>query len=302
MPEVSIGMPVYNGEKYIEKAIESILNQTFEDFELIISDNNSSDSTKDICMKYVEKDPRIKYFYNKTNIGAAKNFNRVFQLSQGELFRWHSADDLCAPTLIEKCKQVLDNCPEAVLCSVGTVLIDSTDNIICHYEDELDICDPNPSRRLFNLNLKLGLCNAQYGLMRSSVLCKTMLEGDYPGSDVVFLAELILYGYFMKVPEYLFFRRMHSEASSNLKSPEEQQIFWDPNKQRHHYYREWKHLFEYMKLVLRTPLSTWERLRVTTVILTWVKWGRMRLLSELLMGFKVLLGGALQRSRRNHTT
>jgi glycosyltransferase involved in cell wall biosynthesis len=292
MPTVSIGMPVYNGEKYIEEAIESIINQTYEDFELIISDNNSMDSTQDICRNYIQKDSRIRYFRNQSNLGSAKNFNRVFQLSRGKFFRWHSADDLCAPTLIEKCKHVLDNRPETVLCSVKTVLIDDVGNTLRYYDDGLNLQNSSPSERFFQLRLKLGLCNAQYGLMRSDILHKTMLEGDYPGSDMVFLAELALHGHFIQLPEYLYFRRMHSEASSNLKSPEEQQLFWDPNKPQSVYCREWKHLFEYIKVTQRAPLSACERLRVMVAILTWARWDRRQLLSELRLGFQALLWGS----------
>ena len=83
-PRISIGMPVFNGEKFIAETLDSLLTQTYSDFELIISDNASTDNTEQICRKYASKDPRINYFRNKSNFGAAKNYNRVFKLSSGE--------------------------------------------------------------------------------------------------------------------------------------------------------------------------------------------------------------------------
>ena len=85
---VSIGLPVYNGEKYLEQALISILSQTYTDFELIISDNASTDRTQAICREYAAKDPRIRYYCNEENLGAAPNHNRVFELASGEYFKW----------------------------------------------------------------------------------------------------------------------------------------------------------------------------------------------------------------------
>ena len=99
-PKVSIGLPVYNGDEFLEKAIESILGQSFTDFELIISDNASTDKTALICQTYAARDARIRYYRNATNIGGANNGNRTFLLAQGQYFRWAAHDDLCAPELI----------------------------------------------------------------------------------------------------------------------------------------------------------------------------------------------------------
>ena len=93
-PKLSIGLPIYNGEKFLEQAIESLLSQTFKDFEIIICDNASTDKTHEICKAYVARDNRIHYYRNETNIGCARNFARVFELSSGEYFKWAAYDDL----------------------------------------------------------------------------------------------------------------------------------------------------------------------------------------------------------------
>ena len=111
---VSIGLPVYNGENYLSAAIESIAAQTFQDFELIISDNDSTDRTPEICRHYMMQDKRIRYFRNKRNLGAAPNYNRTYELSQGQYFKWTAHDDIICPDFLAKCVVALEAEPEAV--------------------------------------------------------------------------------------------------------------------------------------------------------------------------------------------
>lgn len=124
-PKVSIGLPVYNGENFIKEAINSILNQTFEDFELIISDNASTDQTEAICHTYVAQDQRVRYFRNLENLEAAENFNRVFQSAIGKYFKWADHDDLCAFTFLAECVNVLDREPTIILCHARTITINA---------------------------------------------------------------------------------------------------------------------------------------------------------------------------------
>src|SRR5262245_38883261 len=114
-PRVSIGLPVYNGERYLAETLNSMLAQTFEDFELIICDNASTDQTEQICRFYAGKDTRICYVRNATNLGAAKNYRRTFELSSGDYFRWANCDDLFAPESLACCVEILDWKPSVVL-------------------------------------------------------------------------------------------------------------------------------------------------------------------------------------------
>lgn len=97
---VSIGMPVYNGEKYIREALDSLLGQSFANFELIISDNASTDGTEGICLKYAAQDARIRYIRQPKNLGALANFKFVLDEAQGEHFMWAAADDVWDPQWI----------------------------------------------------------------------------------------------------------------------------------------------------------------------------------------------------------
>lgn len=227
MPTVSIGLPVYNGEKFLEESIDSVLNQTFQDFELIISDNASTDSTPDICKKYTDKDPRVSYHRNDTNRGAAYNFNRVFELSTGEYFRWATYDDRMAPEYIQRCLEVLKSRPDVVLCYPGTILMDEEGAEIQKYSDNLDIQDEKSYQRLSRFLISVNLANAVLGLIRSDVLNKTRLIGSFVGSDYILLVELSLLGKIAEHPEYLFFRRDHSLNVRKL-TLEERAKWFDP--------------------------------------------------------------------------
>lgn len=101
-PLVSIGMPVYNGERYIRQALDSLLAQDYANFELIISDNVSTDGTQGICLEYAARDERIRYYRNETNLGALRNFNRVFELSSGKYFMWAAHDDVWNPAYVQE--------------------------------------------------------------------------------------------------------------------------------------------------------------------------------------------------------
>src|SRR6185369_14491682 len=102
-PRLTIGLPVYNGAKFIRATIDSILSQTFTDFEVIICDNASTDATSQICAEYAARDPRVRHVRNQTNIGPAPNYQKCVDLARGELFKWQAADDTLAPTMFEKC-------------------------------------------------------------------------------------------------------------------------------------------------------------------------------------------------------
>ena len=101
-PRVTIGIPVYNAEKTIKRAITSLLAQTFRNFELIISDNASNDKTAQICKKFLLKDSRIKYILQKKNIGASANFKFLLQKANKEYFMWMGSDDWISPEFLDE--------------------------------------------------------------------------------------------------------------------------------------------------------------------------------------------------------
>jgi glycosyltransferase involved in cell wall biosynthesis len=292
-PVVSIGLPVYNAERYLRIAIDSVMSQTLRDWELIICDNASTDATEAICREYAVRDPRIQYHRLPANIGAANNFRRVFELSRGRYFKWVASDDYCAPTFLERCKQVLDEHPEVVLCTSKVDIVDQDGKLIEHYPEPQALPQALASARFIASREQDSWCNAVYGLMRADALRRTAVMGNYVGSDVVLLAELSLYGCFAEVPEYLLFRRHHPAAYSYDVNLKKMKDFYTPTR-RHGtvlVFRTWRHLFEYARAVLRAPLAAGEKARLFVYILRMTWWRKGKLAGEVMAALRSIFGG-----------
>lgn len=211
-PKVSIGLAVFNGEKYLKKSIESILAQTFTDFELIISDNASTDRTEEICRDYAARDPRIRYHRNQTNLGGVENANLTLRMSKGEYFRLMAHDDIMEPTLIEKSVDILDRDLSVVLCCSYVATIDENGKNLYVVKGNL-ASSGKVSNRFLELT-KPHNGEAIYSLIRNCALSKTGLFPDHPEPDLTFLLGISLYGQFYTIPEVLFHRRTHPEQAS----------------------------------------------------------------------------------------
>jgi glycosyltransferase involved in cell wall biosynthesis len=280
---VSVGIPVYNGERYVAQAIECILAQTFEDFELIISDNASSDRTPEICQAYAARDGRIRYTRSETNRGAAWNHNRVFELASGEYLKWQCHDDLCDPTFLEKCVAVLEKEPSVVLCHSQFVRIDEAGKQI---EKKTYGWDPvasspikrdgAPHERFRSLIYRRNTCEEIYGLMRAKAVKETRLIGNYTASDDNFLAELVLRGRFYEIPEPLLYYRLHPHKSTEaVNNRVERMVWFDTAAAGRMCIPFWRQFREYLSLIHRAPLPWSERLRCTVHTAGW-GWARRR--------------------------
>jgi glycosyltransferase involved in cell wall biosynthesis len=209
--KVSIGLPVFNGEKYLRETIDSILAQTFTDFELIISDNASTDRTEEICKEYIGEDSRIRYYRNTANIGGGRNLSCTFALSKGEYFHTPGHDDVLAPNFLAKCVEVLDTKPTVVLCYSTIIEIDE-ENRHTGIVDYDIASSANAFERFRELTGDSHGCETAHGLLRASVFKKTGLHYNYPGGDKSFLSELSLHGKFHRIPESLFYKRLHTQS------------------------------------------------------------------------------------------
>jgi glycosyltransferase involved in cell wall biosynthesis len=157
---VSIGMPVFNGADFIRCSVQSILAQDYQDFELIIADNASTDETESICRELAERDPRIRYYRNDVNLGAARNYNKVFELARGEYFKWAAHDDECHPAMLRRCVEVLDRSPASVAMVYPLAeLIDGQGKTLVAPLDRIESRDPRPHRRLARLLWSLNMCD-----------------------------------------------------------------------------------------------------------------------------------------------
>jgi glycosyltransferase involved in cell wall biosynthesis len=261
-PRVSIGMPVYNREKYVGAAIEAHLSQTYSDFELVITDNASTDRSAEICRAYAAEDPRVKYYRNPQNLGASGNYNRCFELSIGEYFRWTPSDDLISPNLLERAVEVLDGDPSVFVAYPKTKLIDGEGQLIGEFDEGLHLMDERPSERWKGVQKNLQLGNLHYGLNRADKFRKTGLLRNYNGGDFPLIAEMSLYGKFFEIPDAFFYRRMHEAASSALKTSADVMAFYDPRKRNKIFLYNWVHLGANLRSIARAPIPLFEKLSI----------------------------------------
>ncbi len=261
-PRISIGMPVYNGEPYLKEALDSLLAQTFDDFELIISDNASTDGTQETCRAYAAKDKRIRYYRNEKNLGAAWNYNCVFELSTGEYFKWAAHDDVCAPEFLAQCLAVLDCQPAVSLCYTKTKTINEYGEPVESHGNNLNLCSPKAHKRLedfFKINGRYHP-HQIFGVIRADVLRKTGLHGNYVMSDRVLLAQLVLLGEFYELPEYLFYRRVHPRISTKANTTDAALAVWfDPQNQGKILLPRWRRYFEYYRTISNARIDWRER-------------------------------------------
>ncbi|HYR75230.1 MAG TPA: glycosyltransferase family 2 protein [Pyrinomonadaceae bacterium] len=206
-PLVSIGLPVLNEENYLRQTVKALLAQDYHNFELIISDNASTDRTAEICREFYERDSRVKYHRHETNVGGVKNFNGVFERASGKYFMWAGGHDLWGSTFVSRAVSVLESDPGVVLVFARAMLIDTHGNHHGIMADDLDTRKLSPLRRYLKLIWNLQSCNTIHGLMRANVLRQSVLLSYAWGSDIILLADLSLRGEFAQIPEVLFYRR-----------------------------------------------------------------------------------------------
>lgn len=218
-PPLTIGLPVYNGEKYLERSVDALLGQTFGDFELILCSNASTDGTDDICRAYERSDDRVRFIRQPRNIGAAPNHMFLVGEARAPLFKWASGDDLYARDLLERCVAALTESPDAVLSHCWTAAIDGEDRLIQALEYPLATDDPRPEKRLASMlyggDELPGAIRADdfYGVFRIEVLRRARPHQSYFHADQTFMNQFVLEGPFRIVPDWLYFRRHHPDRA-----------------------------------------------------------------------------------------
>jgi glycosyltransferase involved in cell wall biosynthesis len=282
MPRVSVGMPVYNGERFLRQAVESLLGQTFRDFELIISDNGSTDSTRELCETFAAADSRVRYVRHEKNRGAIFNWGYVVQAARAPYFKWASANDVSAPTLLERCVQCLDANPEVVIAYGRTEYIDDDGTSLGEYPHDVHVLDARPSVRFERLCRELRANNAQSSaVMRLDALRRTSKTRSFPGADMGLMAELALYGGYYRLPEVLFYRRQGKASATKFRSADELKTFLDPQaKGAPPESVAWHMHLDYIGSALRAPLPLRERLPIFRYIARSAWWYRKDLWRE----------------------
>jgi glycosyltransferase involved in cell wall biosynthesis len=281
-PKVTMGMPVFNGEVFLEAALASLVKQTFEDFELIITDNASTDRTEAICRDYASRDRRIRYVRNDVNVGFCLNQNNVIKMATGAYFLLTHHDDIRSVDYLEKTVPVLDADASITICYTKTRDIDENGNALPRVDPELR-WDSADLRERFRDTIRMDhICEPDFGLTRTDVLHATCLHGDYADSDRVLLAELALYGPFHCVPEYLFFRRAHAGQSTRVAADRQSRTVWfNPSKRGKLIFPHFRQFREYLGAISRAPLRARDRTWCTLQMLRWLGINRRRLRGDL---------------------
>lgn len=284
MPKVCIGVPVYNGERFLAPCLNTLLDQTFQDFKIIISDNASTDGTAEICQRYADRSTKIRYHRRDRNYGAANNFDHVFHISDGPYFKWAAHDDVLLPTYLEKCVAALEEDPTAVGAHSLTDLIDEEGKPL-HFDEEcgafvdrngrsLGIRPDNtslneeesPVVRFHGILKYYKLNTAVFGVYRRDVMERSGLILPFLGQDKVLIAEFALHGRLRVIHEPLFLRRTHSFQASSL-TKEDQAKWLAPNKRHKPLETQIAALQAYLAAIDRAPLTTLQKLQCRALVL-----------------------------------
>ncbi len=262
-PRLTIGLPVYNGARFIGQSIEALLGQSFDDFELVISDNASTDDTGDICKRYANQDSRVRYFRQPRNIGLSPNHNFTLDQAGGELFKWASHDDLYARDLLKLCVEALDSNTDVVLAHSYTARIDASNKLIVADEYPLATASSRPAERFRSMLFDSG-GDDDYGVVRTNVLRSVAPNDSYHHAGRTLVAELALRGPFYHIPRWLYFRRNHAEqAEFKYASVRANCANMDPrraNPIRNPIVRLYaEYVWGYISAINRSPLSFAER-------------------------------------------
>lgn len=267
-PVITVGLPVFNGISYLADAVQSILGQTFGEFELLLADNASIDGTLEMCHTFASQDERVRVLASETNRGLAWNWNRVVVEARAPMFRWACHDDLLHPDLLARCHALLREAPSHVaLVYPQTIDIDESQEIIERYEDNLDLREPTSHERFGHLLHTLARCNPLFGLMRTDHLRRTGLMGSFAHADQVLLGQLALGGQWWELPEALFYRRIHPGSSLNAyPDPAELTKFYDTGASGKYFFPYARIFIEHARSIGRAALPPGEKVQCWTAL------------------------------------
>jgi glycosyltransferase involved in cell wall biosynthesis len=215
-PLVTIGMPTYNGAPYLAASIDALLAQDYPSFQLVSSDNCSTDGPEAIARACVQRSGLVRYVRQATNLGASANFNYALSLAQGKYFMWAADHDLWEPALISRCVAALEAFPETVLAYPQSLLIDENGAVLEEMDDQIDLGQPTALARYKHLIWRLDICYMIYGVARREALVSTGGFPDGLSPDHVVLARLVLQGPVLRVGGHLYLRRQNRAPESDV--------------------------------------------------------------------------------------
>jgi glycosyltransferase involved in cell wall biosynthesis len=274
-PPVSVGLPVYNGGSMLIQALESILAQTYSDFELIISDNASTDETPDVVREYAARDRRIRYFRQPRNIGSGNNWSFVARQALGTWLKWVSANDDYDRRLLEDSLEPMRDDSRVVLCYGRTRFMDMDGNLLEVYAGDFDLLSADPLERYRVVRERLHLGTpVQSGVVRLDAVRRCGYLGNYRDSDRVLTAGLALAGKFVLLPQVLFYRRWDRSVASALRTPLEVQQLYNPGATRPPIFMNLPRQLGQIEVVLRVSDGLPAKLRALGAAVRYTDWRR----------------------------
>lgn len=284
-PPLTIGIPVYNGSRYVAEAIEASLGQTGVDVEVVVADNASTDDTPQICRDHAARDPRVRYVRFEEHLGVAGSYSRTFGLCRSEFFKWAASDDLFAPTYGRAALSALHKHPEAVLAYSEAQVVDSRGEFVRKDDFMLELSGVPATtrfRRLIMAPPKHHGAHEQYGVIRSAALRRTGLMSTHVYGDRVLLAQLSLLGEFVRLPVVLFSNREHDGRSQRAgrqrhrpgsvftrrlgAGPWPPSEFWDPRRTGRIVFPEWDIAGQYVKAAMQSDLSPEDKAKAVAAV------------------------------------
>jgi len=216
-------MPVRNGTKFIRRAIDSLLAQTYTNFELIISDNDSNDGTWELVQGYAGRDMRIKLYRQVTNIHSYRNFSFVLSKAEGKYFMWAAVDDLWLPEFIDSMVAELQTHTDAgvAMCAVERRYEDGIFKDLIRFEGKNNPVNKTYYGMIKGLTSPLKYNLYLYGLYRTVLLRKaTRYYPEFWGADRMLVCQIALATRFRYVDSILHIRTNH-RLPSYLRLPQE---------------------------------------------------------------------------------
>lgn len=289
-PRATIGMPVYNGALTIAQSLDSLLSQSFEDFELIISDNASTDDSVHIVKSYCQRDSRVRLIQQPRNVGANGNFSAVANAARGEYFKWATCSDLCHPDFLSHCVALLDARPDVVVAAPVTGLFENHPNESGPYAGDIEVLDDSPAKRFQELIESIKLNNAMNGLIRTKALkARHPVMDHYMRADIVMMSCLALQGKLALAQGAIFLRRMDPRTATILMDSEDDIRHHYPSPDFRSQLPTW-HLFKgWVQAVHQTPVPAAEKRQAYGYIAKMCFWDRSRLLRDISLGITSLL-------------
>jgi glycosyltransferase involved in cell wall biosynthesis len=217
-PQVSIAIAAYNRAHLIDRTLDSLLRQTVQDFEIVISDDASPDGTGEVCERYAAADPRVRYFRNEDRLGLGGNCSRVLSMTRGEFVILAGDDDIYEPNFLERLLAEMRRFPSLSLAACRVDLIDQNDVVVREMSHQYFASEPLPRLRNANRMLWCGYGNLMTGMYRRELMMRTMLyrpilADEWDEIDLLFLFEMALQGGVISIPDVLLHKRVGGISS-----------------------------------------------------------------------------------------